>query len=90
MGISCGTGGKIGGRTEHLESLPDGLFEENMGGGIRVRTVLDALHVLPFGPERVTGALERRLTGTSRRRVRPTVRIIPASRSGMVRDEGMA
>ena len=53
-------GRDIGGRTEHLESLPDGLFKENMGGRIRVRTVLDALHVLPFAPERVTGALEKR------------------------------
>lgn len=79
----------IEGRTEHLESLPDRLFEENMRGRIRVGTVLDTLHVLPFAPERITGALERLSAGQAQETGKRTVRIIPASSRGMVREEGM-
>lgn len=43
------------GRAEHLESLPDGLFEEH--GMVRV-AVLDALEVLVLAPEGIAGTLE--------------------------------
>ena len=36
---------------EHLEGLPYGLLEIDAGGRIiELTAVLDALHVLPFGP----------------------------------------
>lgn len=45
-------GGADDRRTEHLESLPDGLLVDNPMRRVRVGAVLDALHVLANGEAR--------------------------------------
>lgn len=64
MGVSVLREGiEGGGRTEHLEGLPDGLLVKDMISRVWVGTVLDASHVLPFAPERITGALYNKISG---------------------------